>query len=66
MTPTGPYVVIQRDAQQHLDQLAIGLLGDGLVELGYRRGYYTLAFEDPDRIMIEIVWHDPHYFATTL
>ena len=46
----------------HLRTLGIPLLGEGLLQLGYRRGYYTLAFEDPDRIMIEIVHHDPYYF----
>lgn len=49
--------------EQHLSALGIPLLGEGKVELGYRGGYYTLAFEDPDRIMIEIVHHDPHYFS---
>ncbi|WP_405059067.1 VOC family protein [Kribbella sp. NBC_01505] len=53
------------DMAARLDALGIDLLGDGLVELGYRRGYYTLAFEDPDRIMIEIVHHDPYYYAAT-
>lgn len=48
---------------EHLSTLGIPLLGDGKVELGYRRGYYTLAFEDPDRIMVEIVYHDPYYFS---
>jgi len=48
---------------RHLSALSIPLLGAGKVELGYRRGYYTLAFEDPDRIMIEVVHHDPHYFS---
>jgi catechol 2,3-dioxygenase-like lactoylglutathione lyase family enzyme len=48
---------------EHLATLGIALLGDGKVELGYRRGYYTIAFEDTDRIMIEIVHHDPHYFS---
>jgi catechol 2,3-dioxygenase-like lactoylglutathione lyase family enzyme len=51
------------EMEAHLDRLAVPLLGDGKVELGYRRGYYTLAFEDPDRIMIEIVYHNPHYFS---
>jgi catechol 2,3-dioxygenase-like lactoylglutathione lyase family enzyme len=48
---------------EHLSALGIPLLGDGKVELGYRRGYYTLSFEDPDRVMIEIVHHDPYYFS---
>ncbi|MBL4637580.1 MAG: VOC family protein [Kofleriaceae bacterium] len=48
---------------EHLATLGVPLLGEGKIELGYRRGYYTLAFEDPDRIMIEIVYHDPYYFS---
>jgi catechol 2,3-dioxygenase-like lactoylglutathione lyase family enzyme len=48
---------------RHLSDLGVPMLGDGKVELGYRRGYYTLSFEDPDRIMIEIVCHDPFYFS---
>jgi catechol 2,3-dioxygenase-like lactoylglutathione lyase family enzyme len=51
------------EMEAHLARLGIPLLGEGKVELGYRRGYHTLAFEDPDRIMIEIVHHDPHYFS---
>ena len=47
----------------HLGSLGIPLLGEGVVEIGYRRGYYTLAFEDLDRIMVEIVHHDPFYFS---
>lgn len=47
----------------HLASIGIPLLGDGKVETGYRHGYYTLAFEDPDRIMIEIVHNDPYYFS---
>jgi catechol 2,3-dioxygenase-like lactoylglutathione lyase family enzyme len=47
----------------HLARQGIPLLGEGKMELGYRRDYYTLAFEDPDRMMIEIVHHDPHYFS---
>jgi catechol 2,3-dioxygenase-like lactoylglutathione lyase family enzyme len=47
----------------HLAEVGITLLGKGTVELEYRRGYYTLAFEDPDRVMIEIVHHDPAYFS---
>jgi catechol-2,3-dioxygenase len=51
------------EMEVHLAQLGIPLLGEGKIELGYRRGYYTLAFEDADRIMIEVVHHDPHYFS---
>ena len=51
--------------QAVLADLGIPLLGEGKVESDYRRGYYTLAFEDPDRIMIEIVHHDVHYFSVS-
>jgi hypothetical protein len=47
----------------HLQGKGIPLLGNGKVETGYRRGYYTLCFEDPDRIMVEIVYHDAYYFS---
>jgi len=49
--------------EQHLLSLKIPILGEGKVELGYRRGYYCVLFEDPDRIMIEIVSHNPFYFS---
>lgn len=51
------------EMSKHLATIGVPLLGDGRVELGYRRGYYTLAFEDLDRMMIEIVYHDPYYFS---
>jgi catechol-2,3-dioxygenase len=49
--------------EAHLSTLNISLLGEGKIETGYRSGYYTLAFEDPDRIMIEIVCHGVDYFS---
>lgn len=49
--------------ERHLTAIGVPLLGNGKCEIGYRGGYYTLAFEDPDRIMVEIVWHQPSYFA---
>ncbi|MBW2736142.1 MAG: VOC family protein [Deltaproteobacteria bacterium] len=49
--------------EDHLTELGIGLLGEGKIETGYRNGYYTLAFEDPDRIMIEVVHHSLDYFS---
>lgn len=49
--------------EKHLLSLNIKPLGEGKIELGYRRGYYCLLFECPDRIMIEIVCHDPFYFS---
>jgi len=39
----------------HLAELDIPLAGAGLIEIGYRGDYYCLLFEDPDRILIEIV-----------
>lgn len=49
--------------ERHLLSMGVPLLGNGKCETGYRGEYYTLAFEDPDRIMIEVVWHRPAYFA---
>ncbi len=51
------------DMEAHLLSLDIKPLGEGKVELGYRRGYYCILFECPDRIMIEIVCHNPFYFS---
>lgn len=49
--------------QAHLAEQGIPLLGEGKLHTEYRRGYSTLAFEDPDRVMIEIVYTDPHYYS---
>jgi len=49
--------------ERHLATLKIPLLGEGKVEMGYRKGYYCLLFEDPDRIMVELVHHHEHYFS---
>ena len=49
--------------EAHLAELGIPLLGEGKLHTEYRRGYSTLAFEDPDRIMVEIVYTDPYYYA---
>ncbi len=51
------------EMEKHLLSLNIKPLGQGKIELGYRRGYYCLLFECPDRIMVEIVCHDPFYFS---
>jgi predicted lactoylglutathione lyase len=51
--------------EEHLASIGVPLLGHGKCDIGYRGEYYTLAFEDPDRIMIEVVWHLPAYFAQT-
>ena len=37
-------------------------LGEGRVSTGYRGVYDTVSFEDPDRMMVEIVYHDDAYF----
>ena len=50
--------------ERHLAAHKITLLGEGKVETGYRGEYYCLLFEDPDRVMIEIVYHDPYYFPS--
>lgn len=49
--------------QAHLAALGVPLLGLGLVDSSYRGGYYTLSFEDPDRIMIEVVHSSPRYYS---
>jgi catechol 2,3-dioxygenase-like lactoylglutathione lyase family enzyme len=66
------HVAFAVESRQEVDRmeavlaaLGIPLLGEGKVESDYRRGYYTLAFEDPDRIMIEIVHHSVHYFSAS-
>ena len=69
----GPsHVAFAVESRQEVDRmetvlaaLGVPLVGEGKVESDYRHGYYTLAFEDPDRIMIEIVYHDAHYFSTS-
>jgi catechol-2,3-dioxygenase len=48
---------------EHLATLGIALLGSGKTEIAYRGRYYCLLFEDPDRIMVEIAYHDEAYFA---
>jgi catechol 2,3-dioxygenase-like lactoylglutathione lyase family enzyme len=50
--------------EQHLASIGVPLLGRGKCDIGYRGEYYTLAFEDPDRVMIEVVWHVPAYFTS--
>lgn len=49
--------------REHLRVLGIPLLGGGLVEIEYRGRYDTFSFEDPDRIMIEVVHHPLLYFS---
>jgi catechol 2,3-dioxygenase-like lactoylglutathione lyase family enzyme len=49
--------------EAHLAAHGISLLGEGKFYMDYRGGYTTLAFEDPDRIMVEIVHTEPGYYA---
>jgi catechol 2,3-dioxygenase-like lactoylglutathione lyase family enzyme len=49
--------------EAHLAAHGIPLLGEGKLHADYRGGYTTLAFEDPDRIMVEIAHADPHYYS---
>lgn len=53
------------EVEQLLTDRGTPLLGDGKVDTGYRGHYYTLAFEDPDRIMIEVVAHTAEYASLT-
>jgi len=64
------HIAINVDSRQmvdlmaaHLGAIGVPLLGQGKAEFAYRRGYYTLAFEDLDRIMIEIVHTNPYYYS---
>lgn len=66
------HVAFGVESRQEVDRMAeilaahgVRLLGEGKVDSDYRRGYYTLAFEDPDRIMIELVHHDACYFSAS-
>jgi catechol-2,3-dioxygenase len=52
--------------ERHLSECGVILLGNGKVETGYRKGYYCLLFEDPDRIMIEVVYHTDFYYSRNL
>lgn len=49
--------------EAHLAALGVPLLGEGRIRSDYRRGYCSFCFEDPDRIMIEIVYCDPYYYS---
>lgn len=51
--------------ETHLAAHGIPLLGQGKLYTDYRGGYKTLAFEDPDRIMVEIVHTAPDYYSFT-
>jgi len=47
----------------HIRQAGIPILGEGRTWMEYRHGYDSFFFEDPDRILIEIVYHDAFYFS---
>lgn len=47
----------------HIQAMGIPILGEGRIWMEYRGGYGSFFFEDPDRILIEIVHHDPFYFS---
>lgn len=67
------HIAIAADSKQMLDQMEmhireseIRILGEGRTWMAYRRGYDSFFFEDPDRILIEIVHHDPFYFSSDI
>lgn len=49
--------------EMHIRDSEIPILGEGRTSMAYRRGYDSFFFEDPDRILIEVVHHDPFYFS---
>lgn len=49
--------------EANLPQVGVHALGDGRMSIDYRRGYHGVMVEDPDRVLLEVVWHDPHYFS---
>lgn len=48
--------------EANLPRVGVRALGEGRMSIDYRRGYHGVMVEDPDRVMVEVVWHDPHYF----
>ena len=38
-------------------------IGDGKTDTGYRGPYYTVAYLDPDGVMVEVVFHQEGYFS---
>lgn len=52
--------------ENHIRRTGISILGEGRIWMGYRRGYDSFFFEDPDRILIEIVCHDSFYFSAAV
>jgi catechol-2,3-dioxygenase len=51
--------------EEHLRTIDVPLRGEGRTASDYRGGYDSLFIEDPDRILIEIVYHGDHYFAAS-
>lgn len=49
--------------EQHLNTIGVPLRGDGRTRSWYRGGYDSFFIEDPDRILLEFVCHDPRYFS---
>ena len=51
---------------EHLLAMGVEPRGGGPIDSDYRGGYYSVFFEDPDRILIEVVHHLPAYFDVEL
>ena len=49
--------------EANLPLVGVCALGEGRMSIDYRRGYHGVMVEDPDRVLVEVVWHDPHYFS---
>ena len=60
-----PSPTVVDEVVEAMARRGISPLGEGRVDTGYRGPYDTVSFEDPDRIMIEVVCHGDGYFAPT-
>ena len=49
--------------EANLARVGVRALCEGRMSIDYRRGYHGLMVEDPDRVLLEVVFHDPHYFS---
>ncbi len=49
--------------EANLAPVGVRALGEGRMGIDYRRGFHGVMVEDPDRVLLEVVFHDPHYFA---
>lgn len=49
--------------EANLAAVGVRALGEGRMSIDYRRGYHGVMVEDPDRVLVEVVFHDPHYFS---